>query len=200
MTGPFAEIAPSGGVRIVAEARHPWIRVRVGEAELDLPFPRRGLGGGELIVSPSGRFCALGLYSGQSEEGYELFEVGPPLRHIGGLPYESGEAASYAFAPGERHFAMLLPLDCVEWWSGGEDGTRPIPFAELRVHDLRYGEIAVVPVDVAVPDDWRPSDEKEWTGPRSIVEFLADDLLRFQMPWRRMVEVPLGSEHVVVDR
>ena len=42
-----------------------------------LPYPDRGVGGGQFVLSPSERTAILSLYSGQSEQGYEVFESVP---------------------------------------------------------------------------------------------------------------------------
>jgi hypothetical protein len=80
---------------------------------VSLPYPASGYGGHELVVSPSDRYLALFLYSGQSEVGWELFEL-PGLRHIGRLPYIFGEGEPPVFSAGQSRvqlceFGVLRP-------------------------------------------------------------------------------------------
>jgi len=44
-----------------------------GVSQVELPYPSAGIGGGRLLKSPSEGHVVLSLYSGQSEEGYEVF-------------------------------------------------------------------------------------------------------------------------------
>ena len=60
--------------------------------------------------SPSGRLALLSMFSGQSEEGYELFRLGPGITKVAGLRYRLGEAASSAFSPDEARLVMALPV------------------------------------------------------------------------------------------
>lgn len=80
-----------------------------GELErVELPYPRNGFGGSELVVSPDQHWAALFVYSGQSEQGWELFELAPKLRHVGGLPYVRGQGMAPAFSPDSRYIAMTV--------------------------------------------------------------------------------------------
>jgi hypothetical protein len=55
------------------------LRLEYGRAVITLPYPNAGYGGHELVRSPDGRHLAVFLYSGQSEQGWELFQLEPVL-------------------------------------------------------------------------------------------------------------------------
>lgn len=163
--------------------------------EVRLPYPRAGLAGGRWIISPLERFAVLSVYSGQSEEGYELFRLGDGITRTTGLSYQFGEAASFCFSADEAVLVMALPFACVEWWVPWEDGEverdagrLAFPFGQLRVHDIPTGNISVHDLRVSVPEDWQPSrgDYDPDLNPRVINEHH----LALSMPWGE-VELPL---------
>src|SRR5262245_33007743 len=90
--------ASGGGVRQMAVHLH---RKDGRTDSVLLPYPDAGLGGGRIIVSPSERLAVLSIYSGQSEEAYELFRIADGFTRVGGLGYQLGEFASYCFSPDE---------------------------------------------------------------------------------------------------
>ncbi len=116
-----------------------------------LPYPRAGLGGGRIIVSPSEQMAVLSIYSGQSEEGYELFNIADAITRVGGLGYEFGEFASYCFSPDETLLVMALAFTCSEWWLPWDDGEAEpdgaerlaFGFGQLRLHEVATGKISV---------------------------------------------------------
>lgn len=81
----------------------------------ELPSPQAGFGGSEIVVSPDQHWAALFVYSGQSEQGWELFELAPTLRHVGGLPYVRGEGMAPAFSPDSRYLAMAVVGEAAGW-------------------------------------------------------------------------------------
>src|SRR5262245_41871257 len=79
--------------------------------EIVLPYPQFGHGGHELVVSPNEDYLALYLFSGQSEQGWELFSLVPELRHVGSLPYVEGEGDPPQFSLDGRWLAMMVAVE-----------------------------------------------------------------------------------------
>jgi hypothetical protein len=153
---------------------------------------RRGLGGAVLTIATGGRFGALELYSGQSEEGYVVFTL-PDLATVASLPYVYGEtAAPCAFSHDERWMAFVYGPSGA-WWTGDDDdadwdtpanGGR-VRWAMLCLEDLRPpGGRSEHPILVDVEPGWVPPEAlvEEWTWPRG-VRFESADEMRFELPW-----------------
>lgn len=86
-------------------------------SEAALPYPGGGLGGGFLLVSPTERFVVVAMFSGQSEDGFELFDRRTALKRVFGQEYLAGEASSYAFSDDESVLIMAVPATCTGWWN-----------------------------------------------------------------------------------
>jgi hypothetical protein len=119
-----------------------------------------------IFLSPSERFVVLSVFSGQSEERYDLFRVDEGLERVGGVPYQFGEVANYCFSEDEAFLVMALPATCSEWWVLSEDG-EPEPgdgehvsfgFATVLFHNIKDANISVHQVRVAVPADWSSAE------------------------------------------
>src|ERR1044071_1721987 len=89
-------------------------------SEIALPFPDLGYGGHELVVSPDENYLALYLFSGQSEQGWELFSLIPELRHVGSLPYVEGTGDPPQFSPDGQWLAMLVAVPPCGRDTGGD--------------------------------------------------------------------------------
>src|SRR5262245_14852795 len=81
----------------------------LGDARAVLSYPHLGFGGHALVVSADESYLALFLFSGQSEQGWELFEL-PSLKHLGGLPYSEGEGDAPRFSSDSKWLAMLVTV------------------------------------------------------------------------------------------
>ena len=96
----------SNGVTLTAEAENESvITVRLlrdehATGEAIIPYPGHGLAGGHFIVSPSERFAVLSMFSGQSEEGYELFRIDDSVSRVSGLPLSSWRGGELLFLGG----------------------------------------------------------------------------------------------------
>ena len=164
---------------------------------LALPWPRRGFAGGDFCVSPSERYVVLSMYSGQSEEGYELLAL-DPLRHISGLPYVYGFLSSFAFSPDESRLVMALLQDCSDWWIAWEDeaeleedGRMCFPVGGVHLHDIASGHIDACRLLVRVPASWRPpsSHEALTLAPR-----FSESAIVLDAPWgRTRIPTPLPA-------
>jgi len=176
-------------------------------AETTIPYPRLGVAGGSFILSPSERFAVLSMFSGQSEEGYELFRIDGSVSRVGRLPYQYGEAASFCFSADESILVMALAIRCSEWWLSWEvreaepdgAGRRVIPFGQIRIEEIATGSNSVHELHVSVPRDWQPSREEY--EPDLNAHPTAHSLA-LSMPWG-LVQLPLPMAPVItlaVDR
>jgi hypothetical protein len=153
-----------------------------------------GVGGLELAISHSGRFGALSVYSGQSEEGYVLFSL-PDVKTLGSLPYVGGESASPClFSPDDGHLVLVMePNTC--WWAGDVEDADwdtparggPVHWATLHTHEAKEGGAhAEHPILVDLPQGWFPDEELAGASwPRNV---------RFADPGRLVFDVPWGGE------
>lgn len=165
--------SPMGGLQELETGRGTTARFRVQNFQpLDLtvqrrgheaetvtfPLKRAGCGGHELLLSGHETYLVLWLYSGQSEMGYELFQVIPALSHLVSLPYRFGEGFGPAFSPDERFLALafatntnLCPDDEV---ASDEDVTAvacTVEWVELHVQPLPSGIAQICSVRVELP-------------------------------------------------
>ncbi len=166
--------------------------------QVDISYPMEGLGGGEFIPFPSEKLILLSIYSGQSEEGYELFNMDGGLRHILGSGYIYGEAASYGFSSDEREIIMGLPFLCSEWWLPWDDEDIEkdsandcyFDFGTLRIHNIENDQVTDHTLRIYPPKDWVPArkDYEPFLSPR----FKSPKRVTFNMPWGlEEIEFPL---------
>ena len=168
-----------------------------------LPYPRAGLAGGRIIVSPSERLAVLSIYSGQSEEGYELFGIADRLTHLGSLGYQIGEFASYCFSPDESLLVMALPNRCGEWWSPWDDGEAEpagsgrlaFSFGQLRLHEVATAKISVHDLRINVAEGWEPARTNYDPDLRPVC--LSAQTLQLHMPWGA-VTISIPAPEVIV--
>jgi len=163
------------------------------EVRSSLTFPARsaGLGGGRLVIAPSEKLIVVSIYSGQSEEGFEVVTCAPELELLRTGEYVFGEGASFAFSPSESRLAMAYPFACTEWWLGfdeGEseelpDGTMRFRFGELRLFDVTRASEARHVLHVLLPSKWQPPDT-EWDSDLRL-RFSGDQELTLEAPWGR---------------
>ena len=206
----FSPALLSTGARLEAVVRDgraasPGIAVQlvaaVGEpAAVLLPYPGAGVGGGRFILSQTETFAVLAMFSGQSEERYDLLALREGIRRVGGIDYVFGEAATYAFSPDDRLLAMAMPFSCVEWWlpleegeaEPLEDGSASFPFGVVRLHDLRTGKISSHELVAVVPDCWTPSGDDY--DPELHPSFVAPDRISLALPWGSVeLKLPLPT-------
>lgn len=172
--------------------------------EAALPYPGGGLSGGYLLVSPTERYVLVAMFSGQSEDGFELFERGTVLKRVFGQEYVAGEASSYAFSDDESVLIMAVPAACTDWWSpwkegaveAAGDGRVRFRFGEIRVFRVPSGERSVHRLWVTVPPGWEPDDDTY--DPFLKPELGPEPSLALSMPWGRIkLAWPLPAEAVL---
>lgn len=162
-------------------------------ARLALPYPRAGYGGHALVVSPDEDHVALYLFSGQSEQGWELFALRPALRHVGGLAYVEGCGDAPRFSPDGRWLAMLVATTPRVVATGAcfEDVSTPdaddavlVEWARLYVHRLGDEQTTRHPVTALVPRAVAPDEVNAWS---------TYDAMRFPTPTDLEVTTPWGE-------
>jgi hypothetical protein len=172
-------------------------------SEVDLPYPRPGLAGGRIILSPSEHLAVVSMFSGQSEESYELFWVGNEIKRVTGIPYQYGEVASFCFSEHEDVLVMALPFTCCEWWQLPEiveaepdDDRLAFGFGQIRVHEIATNTVSVHEIRVSVEKGWKPSeaDYDPDLKPR-----LKGDRLLLSMPWGE-TEIPFPIPNTILIR
>jgi hypothetical protein len=172
-------------------------------AEARLPYPDRGLAGGRIILSPSEHFAVVSMFSGQSEEGYELFRVDTGLERVASMGYQPGEVASFCFSEQEDVLLMALPQICSEWWLLWEEGQREpdsrgrlsFRFGEIRHLVIKANRVSVHEIRISVNEGWEPShaDYDPDLKPR-----LEAKRLVLSMPWGEAeIPVPIPSTALI---
>jgi hypothetical protein len=166
---------------------------------VELVRPGAGVGGTELVVSPDERFAALFVYSGQSEQGYELFELSPMLRHVGGLPYVYGTGMAPVFSPDSRYLAMVVAAEWrtratgehAETLFDGSAGAILVDWGWLHVHAIPDGPVTSVPLGTLIERTFDVDTSAEWDL-HELPAFVAPDRLAIGLPWgaRVLVDVP----------
>jgi hypothetical protein len=175
-------------------------------AECKLPYPSSGVGGMELAVSPDSTWAALWLYSGQSEEGYELFAL-PGLNRIGGLLYEAGTGGSpCVFSPDGKWLALMVEPDPL-WWSTRDDRDWDTPaeggevhWATLFLHRQGAKAPKLHPVLVDLPAGYCFDEKLQGSTYPEHVHFVDDGRLCFDLPWGGTTAVALPpAKSILVD-
>jgi hypothetical protein len=160
-------------------------------ARAALRYPSGGPGA-ELLLSPNERYLALYLYSGQSEEGYELFYFRPLLEHICSFGLVPGEGY-VAFSSDERWFGharstnpeLCLLEKGVEHLSNGEC---LVDWATLRVQELPPGRATSCNLRVHVGPGF-PLEGGASLYPEGLE--IVEDEARFHTGWGEQVCAPL---------
>lgn len=170
---------------------------------IEQPIMRAGIGGVELVVSPDERYAALFVYSGQSEQGYDLFELAPKLRQLDGLAYVPGEGLAPFFAPDSRRVAMAITqtrmIRGTEEYAeelldpdADPDEEILVDWAALYVQDLPAGTPRRTPIGTDVPASADIDDIEEW----NLYEpsrFVGPDRIRIPLPWGTHLDVALPA-------
>lgn len=195
-------LAGPGDIGLVVE-RLDWPSLKSLSAA-SLPCPSAGVGGFVVAVSPKSTYLAVRLYSGQSEEGYELFALSSEVTHVGGMAYVFGmsDLSPMTFSPDESLVAMAL-LEEQIWWADPADDDRDwdspsvgglVEWTTLYVH--RIGEPVPIryALKVEVPDGWvLPEELAEDSAPRNL-RFVGEREVDVDLPWGGSARLTLGSE------
>ncbi len=174
--------------------------------EYELPVPNAGFGGAEMSISPSQKFVALLIYSGQCEVGYEVFELSDESeapRHIVSFPYEYGtsDLTPPVFAPDEHAIAIALQEESL-WWVDPDaeeaDWNTPaaggdVTWARLYVHQLSDDDPHIIDLVVHLPEGWLPDDDlvDEYMPQR--LKFPSANQVSVHVPWHGDVAIELDK-------
>jgi hypothetical protein len=171
------------------------IDISSGGERVRLPIPGAGYGGHEVVMSASGRHVALYLFSGQSEFAWELFELEPRLRHVGGLPYVFGVGHPPVFSNDETSLAVVSTTRDI----GPDDddpGSVVVDWAEVRVLSLPDGPISLCEIRLEFD---APPAEREPEYPR-VAAVQAGEGVTLELPWGGECRIPLPLPRVFVVR
>lgn len=187
-----------GGVRIRLEHTFEDLRLHTeigGEPSVvSLPHLGDNFGGHEFVVSEDERYVALFVYSGQSEVGYEVFEVADALQHVAGQRWVYGEGHPPTFSDDSRYVVLAVALNSMVW--SEEPAAHGVEWAWLQIRDLYDGSVSEHRIFARVPPDAEePYDRSCY--PR-IERFTADELT-LDTEWGDMLVLKLPlAPHVVV--
>src|SRR5690606_21451552 len=152
-------------------------------------------------TSSDGLYCGIELYSGQSEVGFDVLRLTPPMSRILQLEYVAGDSdlSGVAFSPDGR-LAALAVRPTVQWWIDpddldGDDET-PSPggefdWGQIYVANLENGGVAIRVVSTSVPKGWVPDERTIEESIPSGLEFVSNDRVRMTVPWAGPVELDL---------
>lgn len=156
--------------------------------------PGAGYAGHELVLSAEEHYLAMGLYSGQSEVGYELFTFRPKLEHIGSFPYAHGYGFAPVFSPDEKRVAIAWATDpslTVEDQDVDDAGLTTseciVDWACVHVRELPDGGEQQCAIRVRVPAGFPWKGDSSYYPER--LELLADEV-RFETAWGTTVRLP----------
>lgn len=195
--GGWEQAVARGGERIRVEVSTSQIAVVVeapnGEplAREAIPHPTAGCAGHELLLSPTERYLAMFLYSGQSEVGYELFCFRPRLEHIYSFGYVSGEGFGPVFSTDERCLALAWttnPLLCL-FDAGAEQlptGEYLVEWVRLRIQTLPDGSATTCTVRLRLEPGF-PLEGNEALYPEDLE--ITSEEARFRTAWGEHVRV-----------
>lgn len=158
-----------------------------------------GVGGSEIVVSPDEQYAAVFHYSGESSQGYDMFQLSPRLEYLGGMD-EGGEGDPPIFSPGSQYLAHLMmeprgfllpsgePDDDLDYFILPDSGSLIFEFADLHTQALPGSGIEVHPLRAHLPADLdrfldeRQTSAEEWLAEELGVkmEFLSDQVLRLR--------------------
>ena len=160
---------------------------------LVLERPCEGYGGHEVVSSPDGEYAALYLYSGESEQGWELFRLTPKLCRLQGLPYVFGSGDPPLFSPGSEYLVMPSTgemrfidgqgsaFDEVEFdeldASQRSEREWTVEWAQLHVQTIATGAVIRHALRAEFPKSAWKEDPLEWEWPTDLA-FVAPDQLQ----------------------
>ena len=127
------------------------------ESRFEVPYPSGGYGGGWLKLSPSRKYLVFSYFSGESEEGFCLFQIeDSQLELIYDSGYLYGEEANYSFVNNER--ILVQTFSTGAWYEenaeADENGDLHYEFGELNLFYMEMQELSRHTIHVYPSDDW----------------------------------------------
>lgn len=127
------------------------------ESRFEVPYPLGGYGGGWIMLSPSENYLVFSYFSGESEEGFCLFQIeDSQLELIYDSGYLYGEEANYSFVNNERILVQTFRTGA--WYQenaeADENGDLYYEFGELNLFYIKKQELSRHTIHVYPSDDW----------------------------------------------
>ena len=127
------------------------------ESRFEVPYPLGGYGGGWLMLSPSENYVVFSYFSGESEEGFCLFQIEDSrLELIYDSGYLYGEEVNYSFINNER--ILIQTFRTGAWYEenaeADENGDLYYEFGELNLFHIKTQELSRHTIHVYPSDDW----------------------------------------------
>ena len=127
------------------------------ESRVEVPYPSGGYGGGWLTLSPSKNYVVFSYFSGESEEGFCLFNIEDhQLKLVYDSGYLYGEEANYSFVNNERILVQTFRTGA--WYEenaeADENGDLYYEFGELNLFYMETQELSRHTIHVYPSDDW----------------------------------------------
>lgn len=127
------------------------------ESRFEVPYPLGGYGGGWIMLSPSENYLVFSYFSGESEEGFCLFQIeDSQLELIYDSGYLYGEEANYSFVNNERILVQTFRTGA--WYQenaeADENGDLYYEFGELNLFYIEKQELSRHMIHVYPSDDW----------------------------------------------
>ncbi|MCI9156044.1 MAG: hypothetical protein HFF44_03765 [Lawsonibacter sp.] len=156
------------------------------EALCAYPFtcPSGGYGGGTLLLSPSERYLIFSFFSGESEEGFSLFQIEDSrLVPLFDSEYFYGEGASYFFSDDEKILFQSLLGGFGPWYVEDayqdEEDAPYFEYGEINILDVKSQSLSRHKFHVYPSEAW----EEEIDGPSYVSEITDGNILHVTMPW-----------------
>lgn len=167
------------------------------EVIYSFPFscPSGGYGGGTLLLSPSEQYLIFSFFSGESEEGFSLFQIKDsclvPLFDSG---YLYGEGASYIFSDDETFLVQSLLGGFGPWYiedaEKDEEGALYFRYGEINILDIQADSLSRHKFHVYPSGNW----DEEIDKPSYVSKITDGDTLRIAMPWgEEQLTLPLAD-------
>lgn len=175
-----------------------FLSVRSGHETLfSYPFtcPSGGYGGGTLLLSPSEQYLIFSFFSGQSEEGFSLFQIEDSrLVPLFESEYFYGEGASYLFSDDEGVLFQSLLGGFGPWYVEDayqdEEGAPYFRYGEINILDVKSKSLSRHKFHVYPSETW----VEEIDGPSDISKITGGDTLHIAMPWgEETLTLPLAD-------
>lgn len=163
-----------------------------GEKGYTMPYPMEGYGGGILIVSPAEKYLVFSYFSGQSEEGFVLFDIADMCWNIVyEHMYSFGEGSNYFFINDEK---ILVEAKRTGWWCEEDseadvEGNSYYEFGELNFLDIDDGHFVTNKILVYPNDSWQEGITDN--GYIDDLEAMGGNRFRIKLPW--------GTEEIEVS-
>ena len=147
------------------------------------------------MLSPSEQYLIFSFFSGQSEEGFSLFQIEDSrLVPLFESKYFYGEGASYLFSDDEGVLFQSLLGGFGPWYiedaGQDEEGVPYFQYGEINILDVKSKSLSRHEFHVYPSETW----EEEINGPSDISKITGGDTLHIAMPWgEEMLTLPLAD-------